>query len=88
MLRETVTVVNQTGIHARPAGVLAKAVGQYQSHIELVYNGKTIKAKSIMGILGAGIKWRAQVDIICEGNDEQHAMKQLKQLFARGFGFD
>lgn len=88
MLKETVIVGNQTGIHARPAGVLAKAAGQFQSRIELVYNGKTIKAKSIMGILGAGIKGRAQVEIICEGQDEERAMQELKQLFARGFGFD
>ncbi|KHS46426.1 MULTISPECIES: HPr family phosphocarrier protein [Hafnia] len=88
MLKETVIVGNQTGIHARPAGVLAKTVGQFQSRIELVYNGKTIKAKSIMGILGAGIKGRAQVEIICEGQDEERAMQELKQLFARGFGFD
>ncbi|MHA6305543.1 HPr family phosphocarrier protein [Hafnia paralvei] len=88
MLKETVIVGNQTGIHARPAGVLAKAVEQFQSRIELVYNGKTIKAKSIMGILGAGIKGRAQVEIICEGQDEERAMQELKQLFARGFGFD
>lgn len=88
MLKETAIVGNQTGIHARPAGVLAKTVGQFQSRIELVYNGKTIKAKSIMGILGAGIKGRAQVEIICEGQDEERAMQELKQLFARGFGFD
>ena len=41
-----------------------------------------------MGILGAGIKGRAQVEIICEGQDEERAMQELKQLFARGFGFD
>lgn len=49
MLKETVTVGNQTGIHARPAGVLAKTVGNFQSRIELVYNGKRSKQKASWG---------------------------------------
>ncbi|ADO50490.1 HPr family phosphocarrier protein [[Enterobacter] lignolyticus] len=88
MLREVIRVSNQSGIHARPAGVLAKACAQYQSRIEMVYNGKTIKGKSIMSILGAGIKGKASLELICSGSDEQEAMAQLKQLFAEGFGFD
>lgn len=88
MLKETVTIVNQHGIHARPAGVLAKTCARYESHIELIYEGKIIKGKSIMSILGGGLKGRGTLEIICNGADEQAAMADLKQLFARGFGFD
>lgn len=88
MLKETVTVVNQHGIHARPAGVLAKACAGYESRIELLYEGRVIEGKSIMSILGGGIKGRGVLEIICSGADEQAAMLHLKQLFARGFGFD
>lgn len=88
MLREVVRVSNQSGIHARPAGVLAKACAQYQSRIEMVYNGQTIKGKSIMSILRAGIKGRTSLELICSGSDEQEAMERLKQLFTEGFGFD
>ena len=40
MLKETVIVGNQTGIHARPAGVLAKTVGQFQSRIDYGNSGR------------------------------------------------
>ena len=45
MLKEVVKISNLHGIHARPAGVLAKACAQYQSRIEMIYDGKTIKGK-------------------------------------------
>jgi phosphocarrier protein len=67
---------------------LAKACAQYQSRIEMIYDGKVIKGKSIMSILGAGIKGRGSLEIICSGSDEQEAMEKLKVLFAEGFGFD
>ena len=41
-----------------------------------------------MSILGAGIKGRGSLEIICSGSDEQEAMAKLKVLFAEGFGFD
>lgn len=88
MLKEVVRISNQHGIHARPAGVLAKACAQYQSRIEMIYEGKVIKGKSIMSILSAGIKGRGSLEIICSGSDEQEAMAKLKVLFADGFGFD
>ncbi len=87
MLKEVVKISNQHGIHARPAGV-CQACAQYQSRIEMIYDGKVIKGKSIMSILGAGIKGRGSLEIICSGSDEQEAMEKLKVLFAEGFGFD
>ncbi len=86
MLKEVVNINSSCGVHARPAGILAKACMQYQSQIEIIYEGKVIKGKSIMSLLGAGIKANASVELICSGNDEQKAMKHLKQLFACGFG--
>lgn len=88
MLKEVVRISNQHGIHARPAGVLAKTCAQYQSRIELIYDGRIIKGKSIMSILRAGIKEDSSLEIICSGSDEQAAMARLKALFAEGFGFD
>jgi phosphocarrier protein len=74
----------QSARHSCPSGgVLAKACAQYQSRIEMIYDGKVIKGKSIMSILGAGIKGRGSLEIICSGSDEQEAMEKLKVLFAK-----
>lgn len=47
MIRQTVRVMNSTGLHARPAATLAKIVKKYQSSLTLVNNGKEIPIKGI-----------------------------------------
>lgn len=86
MLKENVKVKNRTGIHARPAGMLVKAASKFESTIQLVYKEKTINAKGIMAVLSAGIVGGAEVELICDGPDEQQARDVIKELFATGFG--
>jgi len=86
MLKEKMVVKNSTGLHARPVTALVKLAGRYKSTIELVYNDKTIKMKSMMALLGAGVKGGSTVEIICDGEDEQAAIDEIRELFATGFG--
>lgn len=86
MITERVKLNNETGIHARPAGVIVKTAGKYQSQIIFTYEGKAFKATAIMALLGAEIKGGSLVEISCEGSDEQLAMADFKALFADGFG--
>lgn len=86
MIRENVRVINSTGLHARPAATLIKTVKQYQSSLVLVNNGKETAIKGLMSVLGAGVKGHAEIEIICDGKDEQDLMQALKGLFASGFG--
>ncbi|MEL4013794.1 HPr family phosphocarrier protein [Dryocola clanedunensis] len=86
MIKQSVRVVNSTGLHARPAAALAKIVKQYQASLTLVNNGKEIPVKGMMSILGAGVKGNTTIELICEGQDEQAFMNDLKAAFAQGFG--
>ena len=56
MIKEKVILKNETGLHARPAGELAKLASTFKSNINLNVNGKTVSAKSILGIMSLGIK--------------------------------
>lgn len=64
MIRQTVRVMNCTGLHARPAATLAKIVKKYQSSLTLVNNDKEIPIKGMMSILGAGVKGNTMIDLI------------------------
>lgn len=86
MIRETIRVVNSTGLHARPAATLVKAVKKYESSVTLVNGEKTVIIKGLMSVLGAGVKGHSSIDIICDGSDENDAMGEIKGLFADGFG--
>lgn len=87
MVSEKVTVVNEQGLHMRPAGILAKAVKQHAGcEVTLSANGKTVKAKAPMQIMAACMKKGCEVEIVCDGEDEQNVLNEIVELFKSGFG--
>lgn len=87
MIKKTVSVINEQGLHMRPAGALAKAAAAYKEcKITLDANGKTISAKAVMQIMAAGLKKGTTVEISCDGTDEQKAMDEIAGMFESGFG--
>ncbi len=86
MVTKKVTVMNAQGFHMRPAGVFAGEMGKFQSEITLLHNGQSVNAKSLMSIIAACIKCGSEVEIICEGNDEQQALDRAVALIESGFG--
>ena len=71
MVSKTVVIKNEQGLHMRPAGVLAKEAAKYKSNISLVFNGKKINAKSVMNIIAGCMKCGSQIEVECDGADEQ-----------------
>ena len=69
------------GLHARPAGLLAKEAKKYQSKITLSCNGKTAEAARLMGIMGLGVKNGQTVAITIEGPDEETTAAAIKEFF-------
>lgn len=84
MTTQKITVKNQTGLHLRPAGILCRTAMLYKSHITLSFRDVTANAKSVLSVLGAGIKAGDELEITCEGVDEQEAMEALVNLFESG----
>ena len=81
MVKEKVTLNNETGLHARPATELAKLAMKYKCRINLIVNGKLIDAKSPLMIMSAGIKSKTKLQILCDGEDENQAMEELRTFF-------
>lgn len=84
MTKQKVIIKNQTGLHLRPAGILCRTAMLYKSHITLTRDDVTANAKSVLSVLGAGIKTGDELIITCEGIDEQEAMEALVDLFESG----
>ena len=84
MVKQKVTVKNETGLHLRPAGLLCRTAMLYKSHITLAYEGTVANAKSVLSVLGAGVKPGYELEITCEGMDEQEALDALVELFESG----
>lgn len=89
MVSKQTTIVNATGLHARPASAFVTEAKKYQSDITIkdVDKGtQPVNAKSIMMILAAGLATGTTVEISCDGPDEQEACDALVALVDSGFG--
>ena len=86
MVSQKVTIKNPTGLHLRPAGILCKEAMNFKALITFRYRGNTANAKSVLSVLGACIKSGDEIELVCEGEDEQTALNCLVKLINDGFG--
>ncbi len=78
MVKEKVLVKNPIGVHLRPAGDIAEAAIKYKKcEIYLSTGGRMVNGKSLLSILSLGIKQNMEFEIICDGEDEEAAMKAI-----------
>lgn len=73
-------VSDPVGIHARPATILVNQANQFTSDIKLVYNGKEVDLKSIMGVMSLGVPTKATVEIVAEGEDEKDVIESIAKV--------
>ena len=88
MYKRTAIVVNQSGLHARPASDFVQTASRFASEITIRRAGKEeeANAKSIIFLLSMGISQGTEVEIEANGPDEQEAADTLAALIASGFG--
>ncbi len=79
MVEKKFTVTDQAGIHARPASLLVSTANKFESDVFLVYKGKDVNLKSILGVMSLGIGSAEEFSIRAEGSDEQDAIKELEK---------
>lgn len=77
MVQRDVLVKNPTGLHARPASLLVALAAKSKSKTTILFNNKTINAKSMLSLLGGGIRTGSQIVIVTEGEDEDETLDAL-----------
>ena len=77
MVTFTHTIVNSTGLHARPAALLAKLCQRYQCEIVLNSGSRALQGKSVVSILSGGLKKGTQLTVSASGPDEAEAAQAL-----------
>jgi phosphocarrier protein FPr len=86
MASEPIVVPNPTGLHARPAAVLANLAKKYQSDIRLKYEDKQANVRSVVGLMGLEIGNKARVQLIAQGVDAREAIVELSEALRAGLG--
>ena len=75
-------VINdELGLHARPAGMLAKEAKKFSSKITITKEGKTVSATQLMMIMSLGVKKGAEVTVEADGEDETEAIAAIENFF-------
>ena len=77
----TYTVQDELGLHARPAGLLAKLAAGCTSTITIDNGTKKADAKRLMAIMSMGVKQGAEVTVTCEGAEEDAAAEAMEKFF-------
>lgn len=86
MVSQKITIQNEQGLHMRPAGVFAKAMTKFPCDVQIRANEKTVNAKSIMNLIGACIKCGTEIEIICDGDQEEAALAKAIAVIESGLG--
>jgi len=84
-MEQTFKILNEEGMHARPAGAFVKVANEFKSAVEVKSNGMTKNGKSIMGLMSLGLTKDAEITLVTKGEDEVEAMKKLGSLIENKF---
>lgn len=74
------TLTDPVGIHARPAGTLAKVAKEFVSTITVIKEDKSAKATALMKLMALGAKQGDEITVQVEGEDEEAAAAAIEKF--------
>lgn len=86
MLKNTITISNKLGLHARAAAKFVNHAGRFSSSINVVKGNQVVNGKSIMGIMMLAAGKGTELELQIDGEDEQAMMTDLVKLIEDRFG--
>jgi phosphocarrier protein len=86
MIERDAQIVNQEGLHARPAAKIVRLASTFNSNIELLKDGLAVNGKSIMGVMMLAAECGSSIQIRADGPDAEQAVDAITKLVADGFG--
>ncbi len=86
MFEQEFEILNEQGLHARPATALVNTIQKYKSEVFLLCQGKKINAKSILGVLVLAAEKGARLKVQANGEDAEDAVRSVLELALNKFG--
>ncbi|AVQ32714.1 MULTISPECIES: phosphocarrier protein HPr [Staphylococcus] len=83
MEQQSYVIIDETGIHARPATMLVQTASKFESDVQLEYNAKKVNLKSIMGVMSLGVGKDAEITIYADGSDEKEAIAAITEVLSK-----
>ena len=85
MYSKEVTIMNQVGLHARPATYFIQKANEFKEEIKVTKDEREVNGKSLLGVLSLGITRGSSITISASGENEQAAVEALVALVESNF---
>ena len=85
MIETTVKIINNAGLHTRPAATIVKIAAKYKSDFFIIKDGMEINGKSIIGVMTLAAEKGSELKLVFDGEDEKEAAEAVIDYFNRGF---
>ncbi|MGE5430521.1 MAG: HPr family phosphocarrier protein [Syntrophomonadaceae bacterium] len=85
MVERKVVIVNNAGLHTRPAATIVKLAAKYKSEFFINKDGLNINGKSIIGVMTLAAEKGSELTLVFDGEDENEAAGEITNYFNRGF---
>jgi phosphocarrier protein len=85
MIETTVKIINNAGLHTRPAATIVKIAAKFKSDFFIIKDGMEINGKSIIGVMTLAAEKGSELKLVFNGEDEKEASEAIIDYFNRGF---
>lgn len=77
---KTYKVVDEAGLHARPASLMVGEAVKFADEINIIYGTKNLTMKSIMAVMSLGVPCGAEFSIEVNGDNEAKVFEKLEAI--------
>lgn len=85
MIEKSITIINNAGLHTRPAATIVKIASKFQSEFFIFKDGLNINGKSIIGVMTLAAAKGSELKLSFDGEDEKEMSEAIIEYFNRGF---
>jgi len=85
MIEKDVQIINNAGLHTRPAATIVKIAAKFDADFFINKDGMNINGKSIIGVMTLAAEKGSKLRLTFDGRDEKEACEAITEYFERGF---
>ena len=83
MVSKKILITDALGLHLRPAGKISEKALHYNCSVTFRNGDYTGNVKSVLGLLAGSVRTNHEIELICDGEDEEIALKELAELIEK-----
>lgn len=86
MIEKEVEIINNAGMHTRPASSIVKIAAKYKADFFISRDNFEVNGKSIIGVMTLAAEKGSKLILKFDGEDEAELANEMTDFFEKGFG--